>query len=169
MIFLPNALSALKRLHQKYLPNVPFEAQFVDESFALLYKKESEINHLFQYFAGIALFLACLGLFGLSTYSCETRSKEIGIRKILGASIKSIVQLLGKEFLVLLSASIVIALPIAWYIMKSWLDNFAYSVQLSWWIFVIGGITLITIAMLTVSIQAIKAALVNPVARLRNE
>src|SRR6185436_6987912 len=124
---------------------------------------------IFTVFACIAIFIACLGLFGLSAFSITQRIKEIGIRKVLGASISSIVGLLSKDFLILVAIAALIAFPIAWYAMHSWLQDFAYRTNISWWIFVTAGVMAAAISLLTISFQAIKAALTNPVMNLRTE
>ena len=117
----------------------------------------------------LAIFISCLGLFGLAAYTAEKRSKEIGIRKILGASVQGITGLISKDFLLLVGISCLIAFPVAWWMMHNWLDNYKYRIQISWWIFICAGLAAILIALLTVSFQAIKAAIANPVNSLRSE
>ena len=124
---------------------------------------------LFNVFAGIAIFISCLGLFGLATYTAEVKRKEIGIRKVLGSSVSGIVQLISKDFLKLVIISIIIAIPVAWWAMSKWLEGFAYRVNIEWWVFAIAGILALLIALITVSFQAIKAAVANPVESLRSE
>ena len=123
----------------------------------------------FAIFAGFAIFIACLGLFGLATYTAEQRTKEIGIRKVLGASVSQVTQMLSKEFLKLVLIASVIAFPVAWWAMNKWLQSFAYRVNISWWIFAVAGLATLLIALLTVSFRAIKAAIANPVNSLRTE
>ena len=120
-------------------------------------------------FTGIAILISCLGLFGLATFAAEQRTKEIGIRKVLGASVAGITGLLTKDFLKLVLLAIVIACPLAWWLMQKWLDDFAYSIKMQWWMFALAGLTALVIAFLTVSFQSIRAALANPVKSLRSE
>ncbi len=143
--------------------------QFLDEAFDNMYRSEQRIGKIFISFAIFAILIACLGLFGLVTFTAEQRTKEIGIRKVLGASVGQMVTLLSKDFLKLVLIAFVIAVPIAWYAMHQWLQGFAYKVDVSWWIFALAGILALVIALLTVSFQAIKAALANPVNSLRSE
>jgi putative ABC transport system permease protein len=124
---------------------------------------------LFNFFAGIAIFISCLGLFGLATYTAQVKTKEIGIRKVLGASVASIVELLSKDFLKLVIIAIVIATPLAWWAIHKWLEGFAYRTDIPWWIFAIAGLLALLIALVTVSFQAVKAAVANPVKSLRSE
>jgi putative ABC transport system permease protein len=149
--------------------NQPFKYEFLDDNYSSLHRKEQIQLQLISTFSGIVLFIACLGLFGLATFTAEARTKEIGIRKVLGASVTQIVQLLSKDFLRLVILGIVIASPIAYWAMDKWLQDFAYRVDISWWIFALAGIVAIVIALLTVSYQSIKAALANPVKSLRTE
>ncbi len=147
----------------------PLNYQFLDEAFDSMYRSEQRIGKIFISFAILAIFIACLGLFGLATFTAEQRTKEIGIRKVLGASVTQIVQLLSKDLLRLVIVGIIIASPIAYYFMNKWLQDFAYQVEISWWIFVLAGVISVAIALLTVSYQAIKAAVANPVKSLRTE
>jgi len=137
--------------------------------YALHFDKEHRISSLVSWFAGLAIFVSCLGLFGLSAYMAENRRKEIGIRKILGASIFDIISLLSKEFMVLVTISLAIALPIAWWVMNQWLANYAYRTDIPWWLLVSVAALTIGIALATVSFQAIKAAIANPVNAIKNE
>jgi putative ABC transport system permease protein len=141
----------------------------VDTEFAKLFKTETLIGQLAEVFSILAIFISCLGLFGLAAYTAEKRSKEIGIRKILGASIQGIAGLLSKDFLLLVCISCLIAFPIAWWLMHNWLENYKYRIQISWWIFICAGLLAVLIALFTVSFQAIKAAVTNPVKNLRTE
>ncbi|MVM33909.1 FtsX-like permease family protein [Spirosoma sp. HMF4905] len=147
----------------------PFSYSFLDESFDRMYRSEQRVGQVFVSFAALAILIACLGLFGLSAFTAERRTKEIGVRKVLGASTGSIVGLLSKDFLKLVLIAIGIASPVAWYAMNRWLQNFAYKIDIGWWIFVLAGLLTLAIALLTVSFQSIKAALVNPVKSLRSE
>jgi len=142
---------------------------FQDEQVSKLYASEVKFQKLFSNFTFIAILIACLGLFGLSAYTAQQRTKEIGIRKILGASVLGVTQLLSKEFLKLVLLAFAASIPIAWYAMNEWLQNFAYHVALDAWIFVLSGLVAVLIALFTVSFQSIKAALTNPVNSLRNE
>ncbi|MEO5890552.1 MAG: ABC transporter permease [Ferruginibacter sp.] len=152
-----------------FLPDIPFNYTFLDENFEKLYKAENRQGTLFTTFSCLAIFIACLGLFGLSAFTITQRVKEIGIRKVLGASIGSIVTMISKDFLKLVVVAAVIAFPVAWYAMTNWLQDFAYRVDISWWIFAIAGFLALVIALLTISFQAIKAAVANPVKSLRTE
>ncbi|MEJ8801622.1 ABC transporter permease [Pontibacter sp. H249] len=145
----------------------PLEYFFLDEFFDRQYKAEEKMLTVFGYFAALTIFIACLGLFGLASFTAEQRTKEIGIRKVLGSSTGSIIVLISKEFALLVLVAIALASPIAWYGMNTWLQDFAYRIDLSWWIFVISGFTAMTIALFTVSFQAMKAALLDPVTALR--
>ena len=150
-------------------PGMPFSYQFMDESFDNMYRVEQRTGKLGLTLAVIAILIACLGLFGLATYTAEQRIKEIGVRKVLGASISSIVSMLSKDFVMLVVIASVIAIPLAWWAMNKWLQDFAYRISIGWWVFVAAGIIALLIAVITVSSQAIKAALANPVKSLRTE
>jgi len=162
-------LAHLESIWKARFPDNPFRYEFLDDRFGALYEKEQTQQVLFGIFAGIAIFISCLGLLGLSMYMAELRVKEIGIRKVLGASVSGIVQLLSKDFLKLVLIAIVIAAPVAWWIMNAWLDDFAYRIAIQWWMFAVAGLAAVVIALATVSWQAIKAAMANPVDSLRNE
>ncbi len=164
-----SAVAHIEKTWKTYLPEMPFDYTFLDDRFAKLYKAEHQQQTIFTIFAGIAIFIACLGLFGLSAFTITQRVKEIGIRKVLGASTGSIVQLLSKEFLWLVTIASLVAFPIAWYAMHNWLQDFAYRTDISWWIFIIAACVAIIIAFATISLQSIKAALANPVKSLRSE
>jgi ABC-type antimicrobial peptide transport system permease subunit len=163
------ALASLQALTKKYNPAYPFDYQFADDSFEKQYKSETLIGKLANYFAILAIFIACLGLFGLAMFTAEQRTKEIGVRKVLGASVPSIVALLSKDFLRLVLISILIASPVAWYAMSQWLKDFVYRIEIEWWVFALAGMLSVAIALLTVSFQSIKAALMDPVTSLRTE
>lgn len=165
------AISLVKGFHNQYNTSgdSPFEYRFIDDDFNNLYKTEQNVSALFNIFAGIAIFISCLGLFGLATYTAQVKVKEIGIRKVLGASVMNITAMLSKDFLLLIMLSLIIAGPIAWYAMDKWLQNYAYRVHLSWTLIPLAGLAAIAIALLTISFQSIKAALANPVKSLRSE
>ncbi|MDX1941649.1 MAG: FtsX-like permease family protein [Saprospiraceae bacterium] len=162
-------LSALESIWKKHITDRPFAYQFLDEHFAKLYESEQRIGRLMSAAAGLAVVIACLGLFGIAAFTTEQRTKEIGIRKVLGASVSNIVELLSRDFLILVLIAILIASPIAWYAMTQWLEDFAYRIQIQWWVFALAGVTAIGIALFTVSFQTIKAAISNPVKTLRTE
>jgi putative ABC transport system permease protein len=165
----PYAIKAVKKYWQQYNSNFPFEYNFLDDEYNNLYKSEQQTGTLFNIFACIAVFISCLGLFGLATYTAQVRIKEIGIRKVLGAGVINITTMLSKDFLMLVIIAITIASPIAWYFMNQWLQGYAYRVPLQWWIIVVAGLMAILIALATIGFQAIKAALANPVKSLRSE
>jgi len=148
---------------------LPFRYRFLDESFDEMYRSEQRVGKIALVFSVLAIFIACLGLFGLATFIAEQRTKEIGIRKVLGASVQGIVQMLSKDFMKLVAISFVIAAPLAWYFMNKWLQDFAYRISISWWVFVAAGLAALLIALLTVSFQAVRAAISNPVKSLRTE
>ena len=164
-----NAIKAVEQQYKKYAGDDPFTYTFVDKQFEAKYRADQRAGLLFNIFAGIAIFISCLGLLGLSTYTVRQRIKEIGIRKVLGASVGSIVQLLSSGSVLLVLLSVVIASPVAWWGMNNWLDDFAFRIDLQWWMFVVAGLAAMAIALLTVSRQAIRAALANPVDSLRDE
>jgi putative ABC transport system permease protein len=147
----------------------PLSYSFLDERYNNTYKAEQKIGSILGIFAGLTIFVACLGLFGLAKFTAERRTKEIGIRKVLGSSVSGIVNLLSLEFLKLVLLAFVIASPIAWFIMNKWLQDFAYRVNISWWVFAIAVLLTILITILTISFQAIKAAIANPIKSLRTE
>ncbi|WP_338869435.1 ABC transporter permease [Spirosoma sp. SC4-14] len=163
------ALASMEQLCRQLAPNTPFTYLFVDAAYQQVYKSETIVGTLATVFAGLAIFIACLGLFGLAAFTAEQRTKEIGIRKVLGASVPSIVGLLSKDFLRLVFIAIVISSPLGWYAMNRWLQNFAYKVNIDWWVFVVAGLLAVGIALLTISFQSIKTALMNPVKSLRSE
>ena len=163
------AISAVEETWKKLAPNQPFSYTFLDQDYARLYKHEQQMSHVFQIFSGLAILIACLGLFGLAAFTTQQRTKEIGIRKILGASVSGIVCLLSKDFLKLVLVANIIAWPIAYYAMNQWLQSFAYRIDLGISTFILSGLIALFIALLTVSYQAIKAARANPVEALRYE
>jgi putative ABC transport system permease protein len=168
-IQIPVALAKIETVVKNNNPGYPFDYRFVDQQFDTLFRTETLIGKLAGVFSVLAIFISCLGLFGLAAYTAERRTKEIGIRKVLGASIQGLAGMLSKEFLVLVTISFLVAFPIAWWMMKNWLDGFAYRIHINWMVFVLSGILALLIALLTVSFQAIKAAITNPVDSLRTE
>ncbi|WP_428657554.1 ABC transporter permease [Runella sp.] len=164
-----NLIPFMEQKWKKLLPDEPFEYSFMDEDFQRNYQADVRTSRIVSYFTFFAILISCLGLFGLAAFAAQQRTKEIGVRKVLGASVGSIVGLLSKDFLVLVIIAIVIASPIAWYAMTQWLQGFAYKIDIEWWMFVVAGLLAVGIALLTVSFQAIKAALINPVKSLRSE
>jgi len=163
------ALAHIQATWQKFLPEFPYDYSFLDEQYGQLYEAEQRQGRVFIAFALIAIVVACLGLFGLASFTVERRHKEIGIRKVLGASVAGITALLAKDFLKLVFVSIIIASPVAYWVMGKWLDDFAYRIKIGWWMFVLAGVLALAIAFLTVSFQSVKAALMNPVRSLRSE
>jgi putative ABC transport system permease protein len=151
------------------MPSQPFDYFFIDEEFDKQYHAEEKLQQLFMMFSVFAIVIACLGLFGLATFTAELRIKEISIRKVLGASVKEIFRLLSKDFLILVVVASIIAFPLAWWGMHKWLEYFAYRINMSWWVFAVAGLIAVIIALGTISFQAIKAAIANPVKSLRTE
>jgi len=166
---LPNTIAAAKTEWNIYNAKYPFSYRFLDDKFKILYESEQRTGLLFNIFAGIAIFISCLGLLGLAAYTAQVRTKEIGVRKVLGASVTGIIELLAKDFIKLVVIAILIATPIAWYVMNEWLRDFAYKIYIGWQVFIISGSLAIMIALLTISFQSIKAAIANPVKSLRSE
>jgi len=166
---IPRTVAALEDRWRQLAPQRPFEYTFVDEDFAKLYSSEDRFQHVFVYFGLLAIFISCLGLLGLAAYSTIQRTREIGIRKVLGASVSNIVGLLSKEFLRLVLIALLIASPIAWFAMHSWLQDFAYRTAIAWWVFPLAAAAAVLITFLTVGFHSIRAAVVNPVDSLRTE
>ena len=162
-------MQAIKNLWEQTLPGFVFESRFLDDKIESFYKQENQLAQLYKIFAVIAIFLSCLGLYGLASFMAVQRIKEVGIRKVLGASAANIVYQFTKEFIVLITIAFVIATPIAWYYMQQWLQYYVYRITISWWVFAAGGAAAIIIALTTISFQAIKAARANPVKSLRTE
>jgi putative ABC transport system permease protein len=165
----PSAMNTIESSWHNYMPKTPFDYVFLDAKFQQLYDNEQQQGNLFTVFSLIAIFIACLGLFGLSAFTISQRVKEIGIRKILGANVTGIVMELSKDFIKLVIIAIVIASPFAWWAMKSWLQGFAYRITIQWWVLALAGFAAILIAFVTISFQSVKAALENPVKSLRSE
>jgi putative ABC transport system permease protein len=165
----PRTIADISSLYKKYEPNSLISYGFVDQELDAQYRAEQRTGRIILYFSILAIFVSCLGLFGLVTFTAEQRTKEIGIRKVLGASVGSIVTLLSKDFIRLVLIALVIASPLAWYAMNRWLQDFAYKIGIEWWVFALAGLLAVGIALLTVSFQSVKAALMNPVKSLRSE
>src|SRR5438552_142827 len=164
-----STLQSVKQIWEQTFPNFVYEYRFLDDKIASFYKQENQLSQLYKIFAAIAIFLSCLGLYGLASFMAVQRIKEVGIRKVLGATAGNIVYLFSKEFIILISIAFLIATPLAWYFMNQWLQDYAYRISISWWLFAAGGLAAIIIALATISFQAIKAAMANPVKSLKAE
>jgi putative ABC transport system permease protein len=163
------ALAFIKAKWQSLYPDYPFEYQFLDDHFNEVYKADNQVTQIVGILAGLTIFISCLGLFGLASYSAEKRIKEIGVRKVLGASVQNIVLLLAGNFLILVGIATVIAWVLAYLAMRRWLRDFAYHIDFQWWVFIFAGAAAVIIAFVTVSFQSIRAAVANPVKSLRSE
>ncbi|HEY1870677.1 MAG TPA: FtsX-like permease family protein, partial [Chitinophagaceae bacterium] len=166
---LPTTIASVKKTFDNYFPGNLFDYFFLDDHFNAQYNNDRLFGKVFAIFSAFAIFIACLGLFGLSLFTTTQRIKEIGVRKVLGASVSNIVLLLSKDFVRLIIIAFVIASPIAWWVMHSWLQDFAYRISISWWIFLAAGLLAVMIALITICFQAIKAAIASPVKSLRTE
>lgn len=166
---LAGSLSQIETVWQTIFPNRPFDFYFLDDGFDKLYQAEQTLTDTFGYFTFLAIFIACLGLFGLAAFTADQRTREIGIRKTLGASVSSVILLLSKEFAQLVAIAFLFTAPLAYFVMNHWLQDFAYRIDLHWFTFLMAGVAALLIAILTVSYQAVKAALTNPVEALRHE
>ncbi len=164
-----NALAKITAVVKKDNPAYPLEYKFVDDEFNQMFLSETLISKLSRVFASLAIIISCMGLFGLAAYTAERRTKEIGIRKVLGASVSGVAALLSKNFLQLVALSCIVAFPLAWWAMHSWLQNYKYRIEINWWIFIVAGLMALLIALITISFQAIKAAIANPIKSLRTE
>jgi ABC-type antimicrobial peptide transport system permease subunit len=164
-----STLQAVKTIWEQTLPNFVYEYMFLDDKIAGFYKQESQLSQLYEVFAAIAIFLSCLGLYGLALYMTAQRKKEVGIRKVLGASTNKIVYLFSKEFIILIAIAFSVAAPVSLYIMHNWLQNYAHRIAISWWLFAAGGLSAIIVALATIGFQAIKAASANPVKSLSSQ
>jgi putative ABC transport system permease protein len=163
------ALGQIRNLWSRYSPEYPIEYNFLDESFGKMYKGEDKLKTLLTLFTAITIFVSCLGLLGLAANAAERRKKELGVRKVLGATVEGLVMLLSKDLVKLVLISVLLASPVAWYFMNEWLDDFPYRITISWWMFAVAGALAVVLALLTVSFQTVKAALSNPVKNLRTE
>jgi ABC-type antimicrobial peptide transport system permease subunit len=163
------AMRKVEAIWKQFFPNDAFEYTFLDDSFNYLYKSDLRTSQLILIFSILAVVIAMMGLFGLSTFAIERRTKEIGIRKVFGASVSDIVHLLTREFVVLVAIAFVIAAPLAWWAMNKWLENYAYRINITVWIFITGAIITLVIALVAVGIQAVKAAMANPVKAIKSE
>jgi hypothetical protein len=163
------AVAHVEKITREFNPNYPFLYHFLDEDYEKMYRSEMIVNTLIKYFGILAIVISCLGLLGLAAFTAEQRTKEIGIRKVLGANVASVITLLSKDFAKLIFVAIILASPLAWYVMNKWLSDFAYHIDLSWGIFALAGVIAISVALFTVSFQSIKAALMNPVKSLQSE
>ncbi|WP_221406191.1 ABC transporter permease [Daejeonella lutea] len=159
----------ISSIKTKWTGEEPFSYSFMNERFNNTYRAEQKVGNVLNTFAGLTIFVACLGLSGLAAFTAQQRTKEIGVRKVLGASVAGIASLLSRDFIKLVLIAIVIASPVAWYLTSMWLEDFAYRIEVSWWMFAAAGVVSIMIAIVTVSFQAIKAAMMNPVKSLRSE
>ena len=166
---MPSAIAKIEKEWKSITNNYPFEYTFLDQTITKMYEADRRWQRIIQASSFFAILIACMGLFGLSAINAINRAKEISIRKVLGASLKDIVSALSKSFLMMVTISILIAVPVAWWMMNKWLEDFAYRIDISWWMFLVVGLAALSIAMATVSYQAIKAALANPVKSLRSE
>jgi putative ABC transport system permease protein len=166
---IPEALASTTAIVKKNNPGYPVEYSFVDDQFATIFKSETLVGNLSKIFAALAIFISCLGLFGLSAFTAEQRTKEIGIRKVLGANTTGIITMLSKDFLRIVFIAILLATPLSFYFMNRWLQDFSYRISIGWWVFFFAGLAAILIAMFTISFQAIKVAMINPVKSMRSE
>ena len=158
-----------KALLAEFNLGIPFTFSFLNEDFNRLYQLENQLGNMLSVFTFLSIFIACLGLLGLIAYTIEQRTKEIGIRKVLGASVGGIIRLLAKDYLKLVAIAFVIAIPFSWYFMNGWLNDFAYRIELQWWMFVVAGVATVLIAFATIGVQSAKAALANPVEAIKSE
>jgi putative ABC transport system permease protein len=163
------SIALLTQVWKKFTPHQPIRYSFLDERYAAMYADVQRMGRIFTSFAILAIVVSCLGLFALSAFMIEQRAKEIGIRLVMGASLKNIFNLLTFDFIKLVIVSIVIAIPLAWYAMQQWLQDFAYRVDITWQVFAVAGLVAVLIAILTISYQSVRAGLVNPVKSLRSE
>ena len=164
-----NAIASIEGIWNKMAPGQPFDYYFMEDSFNNTYQSEQRLGHIFIIFTVLSILIACLGLFGLAAFNAEKRTKEIGVRKVLGASIGQIAYKLSIDFLKLVGVAILVSLPIGWLAMNKWLEDFSYRIEIGWWVYAVATLLAVTIAILTVSYQSIKAAIVNPVKSLQTE
>jgi ABC-type antimicrobial peptide transport system permease subunit len=163
------ALNKIEAIFKKYTPGLPFEYKFVDEEYARKFKDEERISKIASFFAVLAIIISCLGIFGLASFVAQQRVKEIGIRKVLGATAFNVWGLLCKDFVILILIAYLIASPVTYYFLSHWLENYTYRTDITWWVFALAGGGTLLITLITVSYQSIRAALLNPVKSLRNE
>jgi putative ABC transport system permease protein len=166
---MPRTIAMISKTWNKHFPSDAVEYYFLDENFNQQYKADQLFGKVFGMFAFLAILIACFGLLGLSAFNVLQRTKEIGIRKVLGASIRNILVLLSTDFMKLIVIALVLAIPVGWFVMHKWLQDFAYRISIHWWVFIIAAIIALLIALFTISTQAIKAAIANPVKALRSE
>jgi ABC-type antimicrobial peptide transport system permease subunit len=164
-----DALNTIAAVCKKYAPSSPFDYKIADEEYAKKFNEQERVGNLASAFGILAIFISCLGIFGLASFVAEQRTKEIGLRKVLGASVFNLWYLVSREFVLLVAISLLIATPLSFYFMHNWLQNYTYRTDISWWIFAVVGIGALAITLLTVSYQAIRAAIANPVTSLRSE
>jgi ABC-type antimicrobial peptide transport system permease subunit len=162
-------MASIQHLYETYNPGFPFTFSFLSEAYQRQYDTETRVSLLSKYFAGLAVIISCLGLFGLAAFTARQRQKEIGIRKVVGATAGDITMMLSKDFIKLILVALLISFPVSWWLMNNWLQGFAYRVSIDLIVFVIAGISVAGIALLTISFQSVKAALANPVMALRSE
>jgi len=162
-------IAAIQRFYESFNPGFPFDFNFLDEAYQKQYLTETRVGVLSRYFAGLAILISCLGLFGLAAFTAQRRQKEIGIRKVVGASVQNITTMLSKDFLKLVLIALLVAFPASWLAMHEWLQSFAYRINIGAGVFIIAGLSVMVITLLTISYQAIRAALANPVKSLRTE
>ena len=164
-----NTINSIEQIWNDVAPGQPFTYRFMDESFNTTFEAEQRLGKIFMVFTILSILIACLGLFGLAAFNAQKRTKEIGVRKVLGASVGQITYKLTVDFLKLVGVSILVSIPMGWYVMNKWLEDFSYRIEIGWWVFVLAAFLAVTIAIITVSYQSIKAAIVNPVKSLRTE
>jgi putative ABC transport system permease protein len=164
-----NTIAQIQKAYHQLYPDQDFSYKFLDDTIAKFYKSEQNTASLLSWATGLSILISCLGLLGLVMYTINTRTKEIGIRKILGAPVTNIISILSKDFVQLVLIAFIIATPIAWWAAYKWLQDFAYKINMSWWIFALCGLAMLLIALITLSIQTIKAAMANPMKSLRTE
>jgi putative ABC transport system permease protein len=164
-----DALPRIERVVKSIVPSAVFTYKFVDDEYAAKFSQEERVGTLAGIFSVLAIFISCLGLFGLASYVAERRTKEIGIRKVMGASVTTLWSMLSRDFVVLVMISCLVAMPVAWYFTKMWLTKFEYRIEVSWWVFAITCLLAVVITLLTVSYQSIRAARMNPVNSLRTD
>ena len=164
-----DALGKIEAVCKTYSPSVPFSYKFADDEYAKKFATEERIGKLASCFAGLAIFISCLGLFGMASFMAEQRIKEIGVRKVLGASVFGLWRLMSRDFVALVIVSLLIATPVSYYFMHNWLQHYTYRAELSWWIFALSALIALVITLVTISFQTLKVAMSNPIKSLRSE